>query len=75
MKHVNVSANEIDKIVGNPKFQINLDNGSKDDVSKEPLDRPITANEVTKQNKFKISMSLNIFQPCLNITQQCYNNM
>jgi hypothetical protein len=36
MKHVNVSTNEIDKIVGNPKFQINLDNGSKFDVSKEP---------------------------------------
>jgi hypothetical protein len=53
MKHVNVSANEIDKIVGNPKFQINLDSGSKDDVSKEPLDRPITANEVTKQNKIQ----------------------
>jgi hypothetical protein len=37
MKHVSASANEIDEIVGNPKFQIDLDSGSKDDVSKEPL--------------------------------------
>jgi hypothetical protein len=51
MKHVNAFANEIDEIVGNPKFQIDLDRGSKDDASKEPLDRPIIPNEVTKQNK------------------------
>jgi hypothetical protein len=48
MKHVSASTNEI---VGNPKFQIDLDSGSKGDASKEPLDRPITPNEVTKQNK------------------------
>jgi hypothetical protein len=46
-----VFANEIDKIVGSPKFQIDLDSDFKDDVSKKPLDIPITPNEVTKQNK------------------------
>jgi hypothetical protein len=51
MKHVSASANEIDEIVGNKKFQINLDGGFKDDDSKEALDRPITLDEVTKQNK------------------------
>jgi hypothetical protein len=51
MKHVNASTNEIDEIVGNPKFQTNLDSGFKDDVSKEPSNRSITPNEVTKQNK------------------------
>jgi hypothetical protein len=51
MKHVNASINEIDEIVGSPKFQIDFDNGSKDDVKKEPLDNPITPNEVTNQNK------------------------
>jgi hypothetical protein len=34
MKHVNVSTNEIDVILGNPKFQIDFDSGSKGDVSK-----------------------------------------
>jgi hypothetical protein len=34
MKHVNASTNEIDEIVGNLKFQINLDSGSKGDASK-----------------------------------------
>jgi hypothetical protein len=51
MTHVGVFANEIDKIMGNPKFQINLDSGLKDDVSKKPLERPITLDEFTKQNK------------------------
>jgi hypothetical protein len=69
MKHVSASTNEIDEIVGNPKFQIDLDSGSKGDINKEPIDRPITPNEVTKQNKTrgKRSMSLNIFQPWLKI--------
>jgi hypothetical protein len=51
IKHVSAFANEIDEIVGSPKFQINLDSVFKDDVSKEALDRPITLDEVTKQNK------------------------
>jgi len=34
MKHVNVFANEIDEIVGIPKFQTYLDGGYKDDVNK-----------------------------------------
>ncbi len=52
MKHANVFANEIDEIVGSPKFQTDLDNGSKDDASKEPLiTRPITPYEVTKQKR------------------------
>jgi hypothetical protein len=32
MKHVNASVHEIDEIVGSPKFQINLDNGFKDNA-------------------------------------------
>jgi hypothetical protein len=51
MKHVNAFTHEIDEIVGSPKFQINLDNGFKDDACKEALDRPIIPDEVTKQDK------------------------
>jgi hypothetical protein len=61
MKHVNAFANEIDEIMGNPKFQTYLDNGFKDDVSKEPLDRLITLNEVTNKTRGRRSMFLNIF--------------
>jgi hypothetical protein len=59
------SANEI---VGSLEFQTNLDSGSRDDASKEPLDRPITPNEVTPKKKGRASMSLNTFQPWLKIT-------
>ncbi len=51
MKHVNVSINEIDESVNNLKFQIDLDNGSKGDANKEPLNILITLDEVTKENK------------------------
>jgi hypothetical protein len=47
-KHVNVFVNEIDEIVGSLNFQIDFDNGSKDDVKKESLNK-LTPNEVTKQ--------------------------
>jgi hypothetical protein len=73
MKHVSAFANEIDEIMGNPKFQTDIDNASKDDVSKEPLDRLITLDEVTKQET-KDKMSFNNFQLWFKITQQCYNN-
>ncbi len=56
---MSVFANEIDEIVGNPKFQIDLNSGSKDDVSKEPLDRLIILDEVTKQNK---RQKINVFE-------------
>jgi hypothetical protein len=36
MKHVNVFANEIDVIVGNPKFQIDFDIGSRVMLIKNP---------------------------------------
>jgi hypothetical protein len=51
MKHGSASANEIDEIVGSPKFQIKPDSAFKDDASKKTLDRPITPNEVTKQHR------------------------
>jgi hypothetical protein len=76
MKHASVSANKIDEIMGSPKFQTDLDSGSEDDASKEPLViRPIIPYEVTKQKKGRRSMSLNTFQPWPKITQQCYNNL
>jgi hypothetical protein len=45
--------------MGNPNFQINIDSGYKDDVWKEPLDRPIIPDEVTKQNK---RQKINVFE-------------
>jgi len=48
LKHVNVFTNEIDEIVNNTRFQIQFDNGPKDDGIKEFLDRPFIPNEVTK---------------------------
>jgi hypothetical protein len=65
MKHVNASTNEI---VGNPKFQKDLDSGSKGDANKQPLDRPITPDELQNKTRGKSSMSLNTFQPWLKIT-------
>ncbi len=38
--------NEIDEIVGSPIFQIEFDSGFKDDDSKEPLNKPLTLEEV-----------------------------
>ncbi len=51
MKHVSAFANEIDEIVGNLEFQTDPNNSFKDDVNKQPLDTPITLDEVTKHNK------------------------
>jgi hypothetical protein len=51
MKHVNASVNEIDEIMGSPSFQIEFDSGLKDDDSKEPLNKPLTLDEVLKQKK------------------------
>ncbi len=51
MKHVNAITNAIYEIVGNPYFQTKFNSGFEDDVSKKPLGRLITPNEVIKQNK------------------------
>jgi hypothetical protein len=42
--------------LGSPKFQIDFDSGSKGDVKKEPLDKPITPYEVTKKKRQKINV-------------------
>jgi hypothetical protein len=42
MKHVSASTNEIEKIVSNPKSQANFDSASKDEGSKEPMEKPLT---------------------------------
>jgi hypothetical protein len=52
--------------VGNPKFQININSGYKDDVWKKPLDRPIIPDEVTKQNR---RQKINVTTICKN---QCF---
>jgi hypothetical protein len=59
MKHVNASVNEIDEIMGSPTFKIDIDSGFKNDANKEPLDRPIIPDEVTKQNK---RQKINVFE-------------
>jgi hypothetical protein len=63
MKHVSVFMNEIDEIVGNSKFQ------TKFDSNKEPLDKPLTPNEVQNKTKGKRPMFMSIFQPQLKIIQ------
>jgi hypothetical protein len=42
MKHVSASTNEIEEIVSNPKSQANFDSASKDEGSKEPMEKPVT---------------------------------
>jgi hypothetical protein len=37
--------------VDNPKSQANFDNVSKNEGSKEPMEKPLTHDEVKKQNK------------------------
>jgi len=39
MKHVSTFANEIEEVVGSPKSQANFDNASKDEGSKEPMEK------------------------------------
>jgi len=48
---VNAIINAINQIMGSPYFQIDFNSGFEDDANKKPLDRPITPNEVIKQNK------------------------
>ncbi len=61
--------NEIDEIVNNSKFQTKFDRSSKDDGNKEPLDKPLTPNEVQHKTKGKRPMFVSIFQPWLKIIQ------
>jgi hypothetical protein len=42
MKHVK----EVNEIVGSPIFQIEFDNGFKDDDNKKPLNKHLTLDEV-----------------------------
>jgi hypothetical protein len=51
IKHVNAITNAINQIMGSPYFQIYFNSGFEGDVNKKPLNRPITPNEVIKQNK------------------------
>jgi len=46
MKHVSISANEIEEIVKNLEPQIDFDYASKDEGSKKPMEKPFTPNEV-----------------------------
>ncbi len=62
---MNAYVNEIDKIMGSPKFQIEFDNGSKDDGNKEFVDRLLILDEVWKKIEGIRSMFMNIFQPWL----------
>jgi hypothetical protein len=64
MKHVSASTNEIEEIVSSPKSQANFDNASKDEGSKEPMEKP-HLDEVKKHKKKKKKglMCINIFQP------------
>ncbi len=66
---MNVFINEIDEIVSNSKFQTKFDRSFKDDGNKEPLDEPLTPNEVQNKTKGKRPMFMNIFQPWLKIIQ------
>jgi hypothetical protein len=42
MKHMSASTNEIQENVSNPKSQENFDSVSKDEGSKEPMEKPLT---------------------------------
>jgi hypothetical protein len=46
MKNVNTYVNETKEIVGSPKSQANFDSASKDEGSKEPMEKPRTPNEL-----------------------------
>jgi hypothetical protein len=57
MKHVSTFANEIEEVVGSLKSQANFDNASKDEGSKEPMEKPFTPNEMfTKKQKKKLNV-------------------
>jgi hypothetical protein len=42
MKHVSASTNEIEETVSSPKSQEIFDNASKDEGSKELMEKPLT---------------------------------
>ncbi len=61
MKHVSIFINEIDEIVNNLKFQTKFDRSFKDDGNKEPLNKPLTPNEVQNKTKGKRPMFMSNF--------------
>ncbi len=76
MKHVNAFANEIEKIVSNQEFQIDFNNASKDEGSKEAMEKPFTLDEVLKCNK---KQKFNVYEHfstmAKNNISMCYNNL
>jgi hypothetical protein len=62
MKHVSTFFNETKKIVGNPKSKVDFDSASKDEGSKELMEKPFTLDEVKNITKNKSLMCMNIFQ-------------
>lgn len=46
MKDVNISTKEIKEVVSSSKSQVYFDNTFKDEDSKEPMEKPFTANKV-----------------------------
>ncbi len=76
MKHVNASTNEIEKIISNREFQVDFDNASKDEGSKEAMEKPFTLDEIKKQNK---NQKFNVYEHfstmAKNNTSMSYNNL
>jgi hypothetical protein len=46
MKHVNAFVNETKKIINNWEFQVDFDSASKDEGSKDAMEKPFTPSEV-----------------------------
>jgi hypothetical protein len=61
MKHVSIFINEIDEILSNSKFQTKFDRSFKDDGNKEPLNKPLTPNEVQNKTRGERPMFMSNF--------------
>jgi hypothetical protein len=61
-------------IIRSLESQTNFDGVSKDEGSKQPMEKPPTLDEV-KKTKNKILICMNIFQPWLKIVQPYNNNL
>ncbi len=76
MKHVNDFANETEKIISSQEFQIDFDSASKNEGSKEAMEKPFTLDEVKKQNKKQMFNVYEHFSTMAKTnTSMSYNNL
>jgi hypothetical protein len=65
---------QIERVIGSPNSQTYFDNASKDEDSKEPMEKPLTQMRLKNRTK-KNLMCMNIFYHGWKQFGTCYNNL